>query len=73
VVAVSLANDVIDLEVLDTGIMPHRPSADGAGLRGMRERAAVYQGTLEAGPGETGGWVVRAYLRIPSGRMAAVQ
>jgi signal transduction histidine kinase len=71
-VSLSCANDVIDLEVRDSGVMPHRPSADGAGLRGMRERAAVYQGTLEAGPGETGGWVVRADLRIPSGRMASV-
>lgn len=72
-VSLSCADDVIDVDVRDTGVMPHRPSADGAGLRGMRERAAVYQGTLEAGPGEAGGWVVRAYLRIPAGRMAAVQ
>jgi signal transduction histidine kinase len=74
-VSVSLGcdNDVIDVEVRDTGVMPHRPSADGAGLRGMRERAAVYQGTLEAGPDETGGWMVRACLRIPAGRVVALQ
>jgi signal transduction histidine kinase len=72
-VSLSCGDDRIDVEVRDTGVMPHRPSADGAGLRGMRERAAVYQGTLQAGPDATGGWVVRASLRIPAGRMAVVR
>lgn len=35
----------------------------GQGLTGMRERAALYDGTLESGPLPTGGWLVR--LRIP--------
>ncbi|WP_415949938.1 sensor histidine kinase [Streptomyces sp. KLOTTS4A1] len=35
----------------------------GRGLAGMRERTALYQGTLEAGPGPSGGW--RVHLRIP--------
>ncbi|HEY5431073.1 MAG TPA: histidine kinase [Solirubrobacteraceae bacterium] len=74
-VAVSLtcADDAIEVEVSDTGNMPHRPSGDGAGLRGMRERAAVYDGTLEAGPSRLGGWRVRAALKLPAGRLAAVR
>jgi glucose-6-phosphate-specific signal transduction histidine kinase len=36
----------------------------GYGLRGMRERAEVLDGTLEAGTLENHGWRVR--LRIPS-------
>lgn len=32
------------------------------GLMGMRERAAVYQGTIEAGPTPDGGWRLRATL-----------
>lgn len=40
---------------------PHTPSA-GQGLSGMRERAAVYGGELEAGPAPDGGWRVRTRL-----------
>ncbi|MBT2444228.1 sensor histidine kinase [Streptomyces sp. ISL-36] len=35
----------------------------GQGIAGMRERAALYDGTLEAGPLPTAGWRVR--LRLP--------
>jgi signal transduction histidine kinase len=38
--------------------------AGGQGINGMRERAAVYDGTLEAGPRSGGGWQVR--LRLPA-------
>lgn len=34
----------------------------GHGLRGMRERVALVDGTLEAGPGADGGWTVAAVL-----------
>lgn len=34
----------------------------GHGLRGMRERVALVDGTLEAGPGAGGGWTVAAVL-----------
>jgi signal transduction histidine kinase len=37
----------------------------GHGLTGMRERAALLGGTLEAGPGDDGGFTVRA--RLPMG------
>jgi signal transduction histidine kinase len=36
--------------------------ASGYGLVGMSERAAVLGGTLEAGPGASGGWTVTAVL-----------
>ena len=35
---------------------------DGRGLRGMRERAAAYGGTLEAGPMDGGGWRVALHV-----------
>ncbi|MFT2020266.1 sensor histidine kinase [Streptomyces sp. 796.1] len=37
----------------------------GRGLRGMRERAALYDGTLTAGPRPAGGWTVRLELPTP--------
>jgi len=34
----------------------------GHGLRGMQERAALLDGTLDAGPDPAGGWTVSAVL-----------
>ena len=39
-------------------------SPDGFGLRGMRERAALYGGTATAGPGQDGGWAVTATIPV---------
>jgi signal transduction histidine kinase len=38
-------------------------ASSGNGLRGMRERVAIFDGTLEAGPTESG-WDVRGELRL---------
>jgi signal transduction histidine kinase len=57
--------EVLEVEVLDTGRPAPEPPTDGsAGLRGMRERAAVYDGALEAGPEPQGGWRVRLVLPL---------
>ncbi|HTU72013.1 MAG TPA: histidine kinase [Trebonia sp.] len=42
----------------------------GHGLSGMRERAEALGGTLRAGPGPDGGWVVAARLPLPARRNA---
>ena len=36
----------------------------GFGLAGIRERAALYGGTATAGPGQHGGWTVKASIPV---------
>jgi signal transduction histidine kinase len=42
-------------------------AGSGQGLVGMRQRAEVWRGTLEAGPRADGGWRVHARLPIDEG------
>jgi signal transduction histidine kinase len=57
--------DRLEIEVTDTGGEPGAGTrtGDGRGLIGLRERLAVYGGTLEAGPRIGGGYRIRA--RVP--------
>jgi signal transduction histidine kinase len=61
----------IEIEVTDNGRgpTPHGP-AGGFGLIGIRERAAVYNGEVEAGGLSTGGYKVRALLRFDPTELA---
>jgi signal transduction histidine kinase len=53
------------IEVRQDGpAVPVPRPAGGHGLVGMRERAQLYGGALEAGPGPDGGFVVRARLPV---------
>jgi signal transduction histidine kinase len=56
--------DVLEVEIVDDGVVPVSANgASGRGLIGMRERAATFGGSVEAGPGASGGFRVAA--RIP--------
>jgi signal transduction histidine kinase len=73
-VVLDYADGAVDVRVTDTGLgaAAGSPDGDGRGLPGMRERAAVYDGTLQAGPVlSAGGWHVAAHLPAPGSVAAA--
>ena len=55
---------IVHVSVTDDGRSTSANRAGGHGIAGMRERAAVFGGTLQAGPGEGGGWVVSTALQV---------
>ncbi|MEA2307163.1 MAG: hypothetical protein QOH43_4443 [Solirubrobacteraceae bacterium] len=69
-VALTRTPEALEVEVTDTGAAAPAYATDGRGVRGMRERAAVYDGVLEAGPLPEGGW--RVALRVPLAQPAPV-
>ncbi|MET7488710.1 histidine kinase [Streptomyces sp. NPDC005538] len=65
-VRVSYGDDELHVEITDTGGRPG-PAAttgNGRGLIGLRERLAVYGGTLRTGPRPLGGYRVRALIPL---------
>ena len=58
--------DGLTLEVTDDGIASPANEPAGHGLAGMRERIAMYGGTVQAGRLPGGGFVVTAHLPCPN-------
>jgi len=56
--------DQLRVEVLDDGPPSAEGEGSGRGLTGMRERASLVGGRLEAGPRLGGGYAVRAWLPL---------
>ncbi|MFB7799058.1 sensor histidine kinase [Isoptericola sp. NPDC056134] len=71
-VAVRWTPSTVELEVLDDGRGAAAAADDpGFGLRGMRERANLYGGTLETGPRRAGGFRVHLELPLPGAPVTA--
>jgi signal transduction histidine kinase len=62
-VTITWAADEVTIVVRDVGSTVAPSSGAGRGILGMRERVALYDGTIEAGPHIDGGWLVCAQLR----------
>jgi signal transduction histidine kinase len=70
-VAVRYRGDRLELEVADDGREDRRPPdhpGGGRGLVGIRERVALFDGELVAGPRPGGGFVVRCRFPLPAVR-----
>ncbi|WP_433875438.1 sensor histidine kinase [Sinomonas atrocyanea] len=69
-VEVAREGDTVRIRVENDGAAYDGGSArlgTGGGIAGMRERAALYGGTLNAGPRDGGGWAVEATLHWNEG------
>jgi signal transduction histidine kinase len=64
-VTVSYERDGLIVQVTDDGMAAPSGEPAGLGLAGMRERIAMYGGTVLAGPLPDGGFRVRAWLPCP--------
>ncbi|MBY8343434.1 sensor histidine kinase [Streptomyces sp. KC 17012] len=63
--AILVEDSRLSIRVQDTGPATQPgPHEEGHGLVGMRERAAMYGGTVSAGPAGGGGWSVEAVLDL---------
>jgi signal transduction histidine kinase len=57
--------NAVELEISDDGSGGGNGGGSGHGLIGIRERVAMLGGDVEAGPGDGGGFAVRARLPVP--------
>jgi len=66
-VTVDCRDEVLAIEVVDSGNGPGRAAATGYGLLGMRERVGLLHGEFSAAPRPEGGFRVAARLPVPAG------
>jgi len=65
-VVVTWTDDTVGIDVINQSSRPTRAAAPGFGLVGMRERVALFGGTLAHGPNPEGGFHVEAVLPLES-------
>jgi signal transduction histidine kinase len=65
-VTIRYDSPLLEVRVADDGTATAPDGHRGHGIDGMRERAALHNGNLSAGPAPGGGWLVAAVLRLDS-------
>jgi signal transduction histidine kinase len=70
VVRISGRLEQLVITVSDDGCGISRDGQPGRGLLGLRERVALYGGTVDAGPRPGGGWRLRATIPLPRRELA---
>ncbi|MER7693204.1 sensor histidine kinase [Streptomyces sp. NPDC097610] len=70
-VTVAYGSGELTLTVIDDGSVRPAPGRTGRGLLGMRERVALYGGTLQAGPAAAGGFRVQARIPVDGPQLTA--
>ncbi len=65
---VRIADGAVDIDVVDEGETVAPSDGIGRGLTGMRERVALFGGTIDAGRRDAGGYAVHAHLPMPSSK-----
>lgn len=63
-VVIRYMGDAIEIDVVDEGQVRNASEGIGRGLTGMRERVALFGGTIETGRREGGGYSVHAHLPL---------
>jgi signal transduction histidine kinase len=69
-VVLHYSGDSVDIDVRDAGPSVTYRGRSGYGLMGMRERVAVFDGTVDAGPRPGGGFGVHVHLPTTTPRGA---
>lgn len=70
-VTISRSGTLVRVRITDDGrgsMGPVVSVGTGRGITGMQERASIYSGTVDCGPGPDGGWIVDVRLVIPEDR-----
>ena len=70
-VTIRYGDSKVDVRVVDNGDAALQGPALGHGIGGMRERVALYHGTLRAGRVAEGGWAVDASFPVTAHRITA--
>ncbi len=63
-ITLRFAGSTVEVQVIDNGSALARTEHTGHGIEGMRERAALHDGVLVAGPSPAGGWAVSTTLQV---------
>jgi signal transduction histidine kinase len=67
-VTVRYDTEDLELEIRDDGVGASSNDGLGHGLVGIRERVKIYGGEMSAGPGQEGGFVLKARLQLDGRR-----